>query len=283
MLILKSRLKIVATLLIKNEEDIIATNIEHHINQGVSHFIITDNASVDNTRSIVAKYPEVVEIIDEPGKDHRQSEWVTRMARMACKYNPDWIIHLDGDELWGGLCQLQDINKEAAGCTTMYLHPPTSGGFKQMQHYLDFDNINLPGECKIAHRPHPNIQITHGNHSCNLDTEYTTKIWRHHYPVRSFTQFVRKSVEGHKALASRNAPCERWQRWFELHQSNKLEILYNQVCATWEKMQLNPNTESLTSMMEFWSTPDVIELFRTSRALPKIGKWPKICVENALT
>ena len=100
-------LKIVATILAKNEEDIIAENIEHHIEQGVSQFIVTNNNSTDHTRSIVEKYPEVAEIIDEPGDNHHQSKWVTRMAKMACKLNPDWIVHLDADELWGGFFHLR--------------------------------------------------------------------------------------------------------------------------------------------------------------------------------
>ena len=63
-------LKIVATLLAKDEEDIIAQNIEHHINQGVTDFIVTNNRSKDHTRTIVEKYPEVKEIIDEPDETH---------------------------------------------------------------------------------------------------------------------------------------------------------------------------------------------------------------------
>lgn len=277
MIIPNPSLKIVGTILARDEEDIIATNIEHHINQGITQFIVTDNGSVDRTRSIAESYPEVKEIIDEAGRDHRQSEWVTRMARLACKMDADWIVHLDADELWCGFSGLRRITAAAAGCTVMYLHPPTKGSFSlsNMRHYLDFENMGLPGECKIVHRPDPNVVITHGNHGCNLETQYTKDIWRHHYPVRSFEQFARKAVNGHKALASRNAICDRWEKWNDLQEQGELLCLYERVCIAWNEMQLQSTTEQLVSMLEFWSTSEVVDFFKSSGLLPDIGEWPK--------
>src|ERR1017187_7474284 len=126
--ITKPSLKNTATILARDEEDIIGRNIEHHIEQGVTNFIITDNLSKDKTKEIAGKYKEVVEIIDAPENDHRQSEWVTRMARLAYKLKSDWIIHLDADELWCGLSQLRHFNCEAFGSTKMFLHPPRHCG-----------------------------------------------------------------------------------------------------------------------------------------------------------
>ena len=56
MFIIKSSKQIiVATILVKDEEDIIGSNIEHHINQGVTHFILTNNRSKYKTLQIVEK------------------------------------------------------------------------------------------------------------------------------------------------------------------------------------------------------------------------------------
>ena len=49
---IKPSLKIVATILANNEEDIIGQMIEHHIHQGVQSFIVTDNNSTDRTAAI---------------------------------------------------------------------------------------------------------------------------------------------------------------------------------------------------------------------------------------
>lgn len=279
MLINKPSLKIIGTILARNEEDIIASNIEHHINQGITHFIITDNASTDQTRAIVSRYSEVVEIIDEPNLEHRQSEWVSRMARLACKFKPDWIVHLDADEFWCGLNQLRHSNTNAIGSTKMFLHPPRSCTFDlhQLRYYLDFEDCNLPGECKIAHRPDPEITITHGNHGFAGDVkmEFTKNIWRHHYPVRSYNQFVLKAVEGHKALLRRNIICERWQKWYNLFIEDKLGIFYDHICNIWEEMIKLPNIENLVTLLEFWSSSEVINYFKETKLLPAIGEWPR--------
>ena len=128
-LFINSSLNIVATILAKNEEDIISKNIEHHIEHGIKHFIITDNNSTDNTKKIAEQYPEVIEIIDEPGDTHSQSKWVTKMAKIACKIKPDWIVHLDADELWCGLNNLKEIDGPVASCERMLLHPPVNDNF----------------------------------------------------------------------------------------------------------------------------------------------------------
>ena len=279
MFITRNSLRIVATVLAKNEEDIIAANIEHHLAQGVSRIILTDNGSTDKTKEIASRYKEV-EIIDEPGDDHRQSEWVTRMARLACKFDPDWIVHLDADELWCGLNSLRAVKAKAFGSTKMFLHPPVGGPFDLfgMSKYLDFEAVpNLPGECKVGHRPDPEIVVTHGNHgfmNCS-DVEYTKDVWRHHYPVRSLEQFRKKTVDGHTALKKRNAICERWERWYNLNSRGELGNLYSQICDSWRKYVEGPNLGDLVELLRFWSTSEVLDLFINQCTLPTIGEWPR--------
>jgi glycosyltransferase involved in cell wall biosynthesis len=277
MIISKPSLKIVATILAKDEEDIIAQNIEHHISQGVSQFIITNNRSKDKTAEIASRYKEVVEIIEEPDETHNQSRSVTRMAQLACKLNPDWIIHLDADELWCGLSQLRNIEASAFGSVKMYLHPPKQLSFnlEHFRHYLDFKDL-LPEECKVGHRPDPDIQITHGNHAIvNREMQFTQQIWRHHYPIRSYKQFLNKTIDGHLALMKRNAPCERWKKWYDLFQAGTLDTFYDHVCNHWETMIDNPNTEAFMFLLNMWATPEVVRLFQESKILPSIGQWPR--------
>lgn len=273
MIIRKPSQRIVATILAKNEEDIIARCIEHHLEQGVYRILLTDNNSTDNTREIANRYPEV-EILDEPGTDHHQAVWVTRMARLACKFDPHWIIHLDADELWCGLHQLRQFMNPVVGCCRMFLHPPG----EDMRYYLDFSNIpGFTDECKIAHAPDPNIEISHGNHGANRTTEFTTAVWRHHYPIRSFEQFRRKAVEGHRSLQRRGSVCERWKKWHDLEEKGELQPYYNEIVAAWKRITESPKSYSkddLLCLLQSWSTPDVCAAFHVSDKLPSVGVWP---------
>lgn len=274
MLSIKPSIKIVATLLVKNEEDIIGLNIEHHIQQGVGQFIITDNASRDQTRHIVEKYPEVVEIIDEPGDTHNQSAWVTRMARLACKLNPDWIIHLDADELWCNLAKLRQVKSKVAACEGMYLHPPIDETFDwgKQKYYLNFDQCDIPKECKIAHQPDPNIIITHGNHGVEGAHPETETIPHHHYPVRSYTQWARKAL-GHLALKKRNISCSRWENWYNLLQDGKLEEEYRRLIRLWKSILVEPTHDKFISLLGFWDGAELFE--KHPETLPTIGTWPR--------
>ena len=268
----------IATILAKNEEDIIGKMIEHHVEQGISKFILTDNNSSDKTKQIAEKYPEVVEIIDEPGETHNQSEWVTRMARIACKFHPDWIVHLDADELWCGLSNLRKINGQIASCERMFLHPPVKSeefDILKCRYYLNFDKMPIPQECKVAHRPDLNFVIQHGNHGIEGQTgQYTNDVFRHHYPIRTLKQWERKA-NGHLALQRRNSYCERWGTWYNLAQTGKMNENFDFLCENWLSYRSDKIQESFTNMLGFWATSEMIKYFKKSNMLPEIGEWPK--------
>lgn len=50
--------KLIMTLLVKNEEDILEENLCFHKAMGVDGFIITDNNSTDSTPDIIRKYKQ---------------------------------------------------------------------------------------------------------------------------------------------------------------------------------------------------------------------------------
>lgn len=260
-----------ATILVKNEEDIIGKMIEHHISQGINQFIITDNNSTDNTKSVISKYPEVKEIIDSKDETHNQSISVNNMAKLAIKFNPDWIIHLDADEFWYGIDSLKKIKSFAFSSNRCFVHPPVSLPFtlENFRYYLDFNQI-IPDECKIGHRPCENIQISHGNHGFNQDInlEYTSEIYRHHYPIRSYNQLVSK-CSGHLSLLKRNSICKRWEKWYKMYISGTLFQEYQDLCTAWENMISVPKRESLLKILNFWATQEVIDLFKKS-SLPLV-------------
>ena len=96
-------MKVVMTLLVRNEEDILRENIEFHLSQGVSFIIATDNLSKDGTASILKEYEAkgLARYFFEDSDQFDQHKWVTRMAVLAfTEYGADWVINNDADEFW---------------------------------------------------------------------------------------------------------------------------------------------------------------------------------------
>src|SRR5919204_2217328 len=97
--------KLVMALKVRDEGDVIEANLRFHHALGVSHFVVTDNGSSDETPEILRRYVDagLATVIDEPGTDYRirGAGWLTRMARLAATdLDADWVIHTDADEFW---------------------------------------------------------------------------------------------------------------------------------------------------------------------------------------
>jgi Glycosyl transferase family 2 len=97
--------KLVTALKVRDEGDVLEANLRFHHALGVSHFVVTDNGSTDETPEILRRYSEagLATVIEEPGTDYRiaGAGWLTRMARMAATdLGADWVIHTDADEFW---------------------------------------------------------------------------------------------------------------------------------------------------------------------------------------
>ena len=201
-------MNIVMTLMVRNEADILARNIEFHRRQGVSHFLITDHRSSDESLAIARHYESLglADVFTETSDQFRQGEWVTRMARLASsKHKADWVINSDADEFWlparGDLVlALSDIDAQVTSLTlprynVVYSHVYSDIILEGKIRYRSA-LAELPKTC---HRGDPTIQISEGNH---LAVSEHGQVRRHvaisilHYPVRSYEQFQRKVIEG---------------------------------------------------------------------------------------
>ena len=96
-------MKLVMTLLVRDEADIIEDHLKYHLAAGVDFVIATDHRSHDGTSEILESYARtgVLRRIPEDGEYTRQGEWQTRMARLAAiDHGADWVINSDADEFW---------------------------------------------------------------------------------------------------------------------------------------------------------------------------------------
>jgi len=257
-------MRLILTLLCRNEIDIIESMIRFHLGQGVDCIVATDNGSNDGTRDCLQHHVQSGKLllIDQPESTHDQAVWVSVMARMATEQlAADWLIHSDADEFWWPLrgdlkTTLQAVPEGIQALTvgrTNFLPPPRddvpegsdTGCFHQRQLLRERRSLNslgqpLPG--KICHRALPGISINDGNHGAVLDGQAlgapeTTAIEILHFPVRSLAQFSAKISHGAQALASNpRLPPEVGATWRQVYREHVLggtmDTYYDSLCLT---------------------------------------------------
>ncbi len=213
-------MKLVMTLLVRDEADIVDAQIAFHLNAGVDFVVATDNRSQDGTTEILERYATegLLHLIREPGDDLRQSEWVTRMARLAASdFGADWVINTDADEFWWPQApSLKDILAVVPGrygvvraAWRNFVPRPGDDGFfaERMTVRLctpSFHPHPLSTHSKSAHRAAGDVRIGRGNHEAFADGLVPLRGWYPieilHFPVRSIEHCTRKYVTQFVAL-----------------------------------------------------------------------------------
>ena len=246
-------MKLVMTLLVRNSEELLRSNLEFHLGQGVDFFIITDNASVDATADIIDDYVRAgrAEKIFEPEDTYSQARWVTRMARLAAvRHGADWVINNDDDEFWfaheGGLKQvLAEVPQGTAALEVERRnHPPQPGcdGPRPLEAMIyreraSFTPLGLSLPTKVCHRGFPDIDVAQGNHAVGrsgrpLAASRTADIAIGHFPVRGYAAFASKIGLGGAAYA-RNTELDEttgltWRWLYELLNEGRLHAWYEE-------------------------------------------------------
>lgn len=231
-------MKLVLTLLLRDEEDTLRANIEFHLAQGVDFIIATDNRSTDGTPDILAEYERagVLRAIREDADDYAQHAWVTRMARLAASdYDATWVVNCDADEFWhpthGSLREVLAAvhpNTQAAVAPRSNF-PPITGAltktFYQSQIWRDTRSetmIGTPLPPKVCHRAFRTIEVKQGNHGVLLDGKLVATtplpISIAHFPLRSYEQFERKIRLGGAAyMRNTTLPPSVGRTWRDMY------------------------------------------------------------------
>jgi hypothetical protein len=240
-------MKLVMTLLARDEADIVDEQIKFHLNAGVDFVIATDNLSQDGTTEILESYAKAgqLHLIREDGEYLQQAEWITRMGRLAAtEFGADWVIHSDADEFWwprGDSLKevLASIPSRYGIVRALLRHfvprPEDGSSFAERMTVRMSTSapINDPRSLfrpnlKIIHRADPTVNVSIGAQRL-IDSPFVPlrgwyPIEFFHFPVRSLEQCERKY--SHQQTGPGQTPSPYYDRVRSLIEQGRLEEVY---------------------------------------------------------
>jgi hypothetical protein len=208
-------MKIVMTLLVRDEADILGAQLAFHLSAGVDFVIAIDHASVDGTTEILESYVSAgyLRLLRETGA-MREIEWRTHLARLASdEHGADWVISSDADQFWwprGGSL------KEALAAVPMRFgaihgfdrvfvpRPEDDAHFAERMIFRmsATASINAPASTyrpliRVVHRGDSRVIVARGSHSISGAPLVPLPNWHPievlHFPWRSSAQMARKA------------------------------------------------------------------------------------------
>jgi hypothetical protein len=207
--------KLVLTLLTRDQADVVDALVAYHIHAGVDFVIAMDHGSTDGTAEILESYEREgsLRLIRQTSSELRTREWRTEMARLAASdHAADWVIGCDGDEFWwprsGSLKETLAAVPVAFGVVDapwQFFLPRTQGPafFAERMTVrlappapLLHPQSPFKPRVKIAHRAHPDVVVQGGNHRLLAGPLKPLPGWHPidvlHFPTRSYEQYERR-------------------------------------------------------------------------------------------
>jgi tetrahydromethanopterin S-methyltransferase subunit G len=209
-------MKLVMTLIARDEADILDAQLAFHLNAGVDLVLATDHGSTDGTTEILERYAREgyarVTRIDDV--EYREVEWRTTMARTAAsELGADWVINSDADEFWwprgAGLKDVLASLPTRYGIVRSFWRPflPVRNGegfFAERMTVrlapraaIHDPSSQFRPNAKVIHRADPRVTVGRGNHAVAgvhlqpLRGWYPIELF--HFPLRSLAQVERKA------------------------------------------------------------------------------------------
>ncbi|SDH82191.1 glycosyltransferase family 2 protein [Agrococcus jejuensis] len=206
------------TMMVRDEADVIAATVEHHLAQGFDHLIVTDNASTDGTREILEEYAQHAPLTLHHDPEHRkqQARVVTSMAREAARMGATWVVNGDADEFVLPVDRSTTVAAVLAAMPTSLraftvpvvnmvgpIAETGSGiGRLRMRDERSLEALQAAGVLahptpNAIHVGDPEVEVAHGNHFTSIEQhgevpdELALEVL--HLPWRSATQFARKT------------------------------------------------------------------------------------------
>jgi predicted O-methyltransferase YrrM len=248
-------MRVFGLMIVRNEVDILRTNVLHHLALGVDHFLVVDNGSEDGTNRVLTELERTGRVAwGSDSGPYRQPEVITQLALEAFLRGADWVVPIDADEFWyaprgnfrsvlaashaGALCaevvnyvQRRDqIETTPDALLTMTYRPAQPIG-----PLADVRSLVGSGRCafveavyapKWISRASPGLEIGTGNHSVAGTTgplEATNEVLCLHAALRSRRLFEAQTANAQRARDAGNERNWHWIRWRELEEAGRLE------------------------------------------------------------
>lgn len=275
------------SLLVKDEADIIESNIRYHSNIGVHSFVVMDNGSTDGTREILARLEKefILHIIDQPDQSYQQGKWVTEMADY-CKnvFKSDFVISNDADEFWevtNGKTLKECLNKKDSIVTVKRFNMALPEESLNSDYDFRDNNLFVKGpimnrgqstesmllqslQPKVIVNPHGLRKIDTGMHRANHIWQIFTKrktndIIIYHYPIRNYTQFE-KRIALRVSLIGKVGMPHQYHNWVEKYHDGTLKTEYKKITLSQSKIE----QYTLLGILESKKTKTIIPKTKTN-------------------
>ncbi|MGZ4385608.1 MAG: glycosyltransferase family 2 protein [Gaiellaceae bacterium] len=223
--------KLVMTLLVRDEADVVDANIAFHLNAGVDFVVATDNRSVDGTTEILEAYGRegVLHLIREREEAYLQAEWVTRMARLAATdFGADWVINTDTDEFWWPRASSL---KEA-----LSIIPERYGAVRGLWRHF----VPRPGDAESLFAERMNVRLRPASALTNPLTPYATEAkWAHRADPDVVMERAAYAVGGKRLLPLRGwYPVEILH--FPIRDEKQCERKYRNLAGAYAEARRSP-------------------------------------------
>jgi hypothetical protein len=218
-------MKLVMTIMVRDEADIVAAMLEHHLAQGVDRFVVTDNGSIDGTTAILQAYADrgLVDLRHDPVHRKQQSSVVSGMASDAfTQHEATWVINADADEFWVAVDPTMTLREALerwdpairavlVPVVDMTGDPALEGSGLSRLTYRDHrsvEEINRIGlhahaTADVIHVGRADVSVMQGNHFVDMenggDPPEDARIEVLHLPWRSWRQYRGKVEKAGRA------------------------------------------------------------------------------------
>jgi hypothetical protein len=247
--------RLVATLVVRDEADIVDAQIAYHLAAGVDFVVATDHQSRDGTTEILEDYERRgrLRLLRETGWVD-EGRWRTRMARLAATdHDADWVINTDADEFWlprsGRLKDAFAAVPDAYGvvfAVSRHFVPVPDGpepfAERMTVRVSPTAALNDPvspyrPHGKAAHRGDPGIVVRHGAHRVEHARLPPVLHWHPfdvlHFPYRSRAQYEHKTVR----RAHGDSRLGQYVRGFHAREQGRVEDVYGTMTVSGDRLR----------------------------------------------